>query len=87
MTSLQPVVLMLTKQKNMGRIFWVTGPPGAGKSTTCQLMAKHHGYIYLELDGLELWFNPFPDLNAGWLAAQKSKALKVSLIGGKLNVF
>ena len=48
-------------------------------------MGKHHGYVYLELDGLELWFNPFPDLNAGWLAAQKSKALKVSLIGGKIE--
>ena len=63
-----------------GKIFWVTGPPGAGKSTTCQLLARHHGYIYLEVDGFGFWFNPFPDLNAGNISvtAHKAKALKVT---------
>ena len=31
-----------------GKIIWFSGPPGAGKSTTAQLMGRKHGYVYYE---------------------------------------
>ena len=30
----------------LGKIVWFSGPPGAGKSTTAQLMGRKNGYIY-----------------------------------------
>ena len=27
-----------------GKIYWLSGPPGAGKSTICQLMAREKGF-------------------------------------------
>ena len=65
-----------------GRIIWVSGPPGAGKSTTCQLMARRNGYVYYEADcmmpimGL---VNPFTDIHVDnpTKASMKNNALKV----------
>ena len=62
----------------------MTGPPGAGKSTTCQLLARHHGYIYLEVDGFGFWFNPFPDLNSGNISVTAHKAKSLKVISDKL---
>ena len=46
--------------ENQGKLIWLSGPPGAGKSTTGLLMGKEHGYVrilrsrlYIEL------FEPF----------------------------
>ena len=57
----------------------MSGPPGAGKSTTCQLLAKQKDYVYFEFDAVVEMVNPFPDLNAEnpTLAAFKGKAVKV----------
>ena len=33
-----------------GRIIWVTGAPGMGKSTTAQILARNHGFVYYEAD-------------------------------------
>ena len=62
-----------------GKIFWVSGPAGSGKSTTCQLMARMKGYIYFEADCLEGLINTFTDINAenASLAAFAAKPLKV----------
>ena len=75
-------------KKKPGMIFWLTGVPGSGKSTTCQLMARNHGFVYLEVDGYTFMINPFPDLNKGnpSVSAHVNKALKVSIsvgCGGK----
>jgi len=65
-------------KKKPGMIFWLTGVPGSGKSTTCQLMARNHGFVYLEVDGYMFMINPFPDLNKGnpSVSARVNKALK-----------
>jgi len=46
-----------------GRVFWLSGPPGAGKSTTCQLLARDNSYIYYEADCTASLINPFTDVN------------------------
>merc|ERR1712223_1946475 len=47
-----------------GKLLWFSGPPGAGKSTTAQLMARNNGYIYYEADCMSIFVNPFVDVNA-----------------------
>ena len=49
--------------KKPGKIIWFSGPPGAGKSTTAQLMGRKHGYVYYEGDCYNSMTNPFIDLN------------------------
>ena len=36
--------------KDVGKLLWITGAPGVGKSTTAQLLAKTAGYVYYEAD-------------------------------------
>ena len=36
--------------ENLGKFLWITGPPGLGKSTTAQLLARNAGYVYYEAD-------------------------------------
>ena len=31
--------------KNIGKLLWITGAPGVGKSTTAQLLSKTAGYV------------------------------------------
>jgi len=61
-----------------GKIYWLSGPPGAGKSTTCQLMARNKGFIYYEGDSIMQLLNPFVDVNAAdpTKAAFRTKPLK-----------
>ena len=33
-----------------GRMIWMTGAPGMGKSTTAQILARNHGFVYYEAD-------------------------------------
>ncbi len=35
---------------NLGKFLWITGPPGCGKSTMAQLLARNAGYVYYEGD-------------------------------------
>ena len=56
------------------------GPPGAGKSTTGQLLAKNHGYVYFEADCFMNLVNPYIPLDAAEpsLAQMNQKGVKVS---------
>ena len=40
---------------NPGKLLWITGPPGLGKSTTAQLLAKTAGYVYYEVRNTSRW--------------------------------
>ena len=62
-----------------GKIIWLTGPPGAGKSTTCQLLAREKDFIYYEADCTARLINPFTDVNVEnpSIASIQGKPLKV----------
>ena len=36
--------------ENKGKLVWLSGPPGAGKSTTGQLLGKNSNFVYYEAD-------------------------------------
>jgi len=64
--------------ENQGKLVWLSGPPGAGKSTTGALMGKDAGYVYFEADCTMSGQNPFVSLDAEnpTAAAFKQKLLK-----------
>ena len=41
-----------------GKVFWFSGATGSGKSTSAQLMGRHHGCLYYEGDAFGLFVNP-----------------------------
>jgi len=45
--------------ERQGRLIWITGPPGFGKSTTAQLLSREHGYVYYEGDCFFGLRNPY----------------------------
>ena len=63
----------------LGKVVWFSGPPGAGKSTTAQLMGRKNGYIFYEGDCYNDIANPFVDLNVDnpTLAQSEQTPLKV----------
>ena len=64
-----------------GKLVWFSGPPGAGKSTTGQLMSRKTGFVYFEADCTIHSLNPFvpPDVENPSLAFHQQKALKVTI--------
>ena len=66
--------------ENQGRLVWLSGPPGAGKSTTGQLMGRDAGFVYLEADCSMNYLNPFVPTNVEnpTIAGFQQKALKVN---------
>merc|ERR1719264_886907 len=46
-----------------GKIYWLSGPPASGKSTTCHLMAKKKDFRFYEADAMMTLVNPFVDIN------------------------
>ena len=49
-----------------GKVFWLSGPPGAGKSTTCQLMAREKDFVFYEGDATSSFVNPFQYEEGRW---------------------
>ena len=62
------------------QILSFVGPPGAGKSTSGQLLGRDHGYVYYEADCFGMFANPFvdPNVDEPTLQIAKQKPLKVS---------
>ena len=63
--------------KRQGRLIWITGPPGLGKSTSAQLLSREHGYVFYESDCFFGLKNPYipPDVENPSLAQVKQKKL------------
>ena len=63
---------------NQGKILFLSGPPGAGKSTTGQYLAKQKGWVYYEADCFASAVDPFIplDVDEPSLAQMKQKAIK-----------
>ena len=70
------------RPENQGKLVWLSGPPGAGKSTTGQLMSREAGFVYLEVDCIMNFLNPFvpTDVENPSVSGFRQKALKVNII-------
>ena len=47
-----------------GKILWISGAPGTGKTTMAQYFAKKKGFVHYEGDSFMMLCNPFPDPEA-----------------------
>ena len=74
--------------ENQGLLVWLSGPPGAGKSTTAQLMGRNQGFVYYEADCTMNFSNPFVDPNVAnpTSAAFRQEPLKVRFCQSTLNL-
>ena len=64
--------------ENQGKILFLSGPPGAGKSTTGQYIAKQKGWVYYEADCFSKVVNPFIplDVDEPSMAQMHQKVIK-----------
>ena len=64
----------------IGKIIWLSGPPGAGKSTSGLFLAKKYGYVYYEADGYMFSVNPYIPLDSAEpsMATMSQPPLKVA---------
>ena len=76
------------RPENQGKLVWLSGPPGAGKSTTGQLMGRHAGWRYYEADCSMYGLNPFVPLSFDnpTLGAFQQPVLKVNRVLNRWTV-
>ena len=62
-----------------GKVLWLSGPPGAGKSTTAQYLAREKGWVYYEADCYFNSTDPFVPLDVPepTMEQMKQKPIKV----------
>ena len=62
----------------LGKIIWLSGAPGMGKSTSAQLLARKNGYVYYEADCFGQLKNPYIplDVDNPTMAMLSQKKLK-----------
>jgi len=68
----------IVQPQKKGKIIWLTGAPGMGKSTSAQLLARNHGYVYYEADCFMAFKNPYVPLDVAnpSMAQLSQKVLK-----------
>ena len=66
--------------ESLGKLLWISGPPGAGKSTSAQLLCRNTGFVYFEADCTMKHANPYipADVENPTMAQMYQKHLKVS---------
>ena len=72
----------MPSNKNLsGKLVWLSGAPGMGKSTSAQYLAKDHGFVYYEADAFAHLRNPFVNLETDnpSMAITTQKVLKGNL--------
>ena len=47
-----------------GKVVWLSGAPGLGKSTSAMLLARNSGYVYYEADSFMNHMNPYVSIDA-----------------------
>ena len=64
--------------ENQGKLLWLSGAPGLGKSTCGLLLARNEGYVYYEADAFMGHLNPYVpvDVDEPSLATLTQNALK-----------
>ena len=62
----------------IGKLVWISGAPGLGKSTSGLYLSKIAGYVYYEADAFGMHVNPYipSDVDEPSLATVKQKPLK-----------
>ena len=63
--------------ERQGKLLWITGAPGLGKSTTGQLLSRNHGFVFYEGDCFWALRNPYipPNVPEASLAQLKQRKL------------
>ena len=63
--------------ERQGKLVWITGAPGLGKSTTGQMLSRNHGFVFYEGDCFWSLRNPYipPDAPEASLAQLKQNKL------------
>ena len=78
---LEPACNYKIQPENQGKLVWLTGTPGAGKSTVGHLMSKESDYVFYEGDSSDAFLNPFIPSNVSGnptKQAFRQKPLKVT---------
>ena len=58
-SALSPLCPHPIQPNNQGKIIWITGPPGSGKSATAHLLSQEANFVYYEADCFFEHTNPY----------------------------
>ena len=72
-----PPSIYKLEPERQGKLLWITGAPGLGKSTTAQLLSRNHGFVFYEGDCFWSLRNPYipPNVPEASLAQLNQKKL------------